>query len=347
MSGSAIAIGGIGMMTGVGLDAESSCAAIRCGIDNFQDTNFLAPDGEWLLGSQVPMERPWRGVKKLAKMLAGAIRECAGELSGVPLEDIPLIVGVAEDGRPGRLEGIGEQLPIALNRELESNLNRECQWVSQGRVGCAVAFNMARRMLYRTENPVDHVIVAGVDSYLVGSTLNSLIEQHRILTAENSDGFIPAEAAGALLLSRPSSSDRGNLYCLGLGFAREAATISSGEPLRADGLVKAIEAALSEAGITMADVDWRLSDDSGEQYGFREGSIALSRTMRVLKDEFDIWHVADCIGEVGAAVLPCLLGTAFMGMKKDYLPGRTMLCHLGNDDGKRAVLILKAAKGAS
>ena len=58
------------------------------------------------------------------------------------------------------------------------------------------------------------------------------------------------------------------------------------------------------------------------------------------KEEFDIWHPADCIGEVGAAALPCMLGVALFAARKAYAPGANILCHLGNDDGKRAALVL-------
>jgi hypothetical protein len=57
------------MMTGVGLTAEASCAAIRCAIDNFQETRFIASGGEWIIGSEVPLEEPWRGIPRLARLL--------------------------------------------------------------------------------------------------------------------------------------------------------------------------------------------------------------------------------------------------------------------------------------
>ena len=46
MSTFPLAITSVGMVTGVGLSAPASCAAIRCGIDNFQDTRFMDSYGE-------------------------------------------------------------------------------------------------------------------------------------------------------------------------------------------------------------------------------------------------------------------------------------------------------------
>ena len=91
---------------------------------------------------------------------------------------------------------------------------------------------------------------------------------------------------------------------LGLGFGIEPAHVETeDQPLRADGLAAAIRAALTEAGTTLAATDFRIVDVSGEQYGFKEATLALIRLLRVRKAEYDIWHPVDCIGEAGAAIL--------------------------------------------
>ena len=71
-----LAITASGMVTGVGLNAPASCAAIRCAIDNFQETRFIDRGGEWIMGCEVRLEQPCRGKTKLIKMAAAAIREC-------------------------------------------------------------------------------------------------------------------------------------------------------------------------------------------------------------------------------------------------------------------------------
>ena len=97
-----IAIIAAGMVTGVGLDAPSSCAAIRCAIDNFSETRFMDKGGEWIIGSQVPLEQPWRGLPKLVHMVVPAIRECLAQAGDVDPETIPLLLCVAEKERPGQ-----------------------------------------------------------------------------------------------------------------------------------------------------------------------------------------------------------------------------------------------------
>ena len=169
-----------------------------------------------------------------------------------------------------------------------------------------------------------------------------MIEADRLLRRDNSNGFIPGEAAGAVLLGPHEEGSPAPLLCRGLGFAREPAPFDSGKPLRADGLVQAIRGALSEAGLTLKDCDHRIADVNGEQYRFKEAALAITRLLRDRKVLFSLWHPVDCIGEVGAASLPAMLAVLFHGARKDYLPGPTFLGHLGNDDDKRAAFIAQA-----
>src|SRR5437588_49387 len=85
-----------GMVTAVGLDAASSCAAIRCGIDGFSQTRFMDQGGEWIVGAEVPLGQPWCGSPKLVCMVAQAIRECLIDVGSVRLDQIPLLLCVAE-----------------------------------------------------------------------------------------------------------------------------------------------------------------------------------------------------------------------------------------------------------
>jgi 3-oxoacyl-[acyl-carrier-protein] synthase-1 len=71
-----LAMQGCGMVTAVGLIAPAACAAIRCGLDNPAETCFMDGRGRWITGCEVPLEQPWRGRAKLARMAAAAIGEC-------------------------------------------------------------------------------------------------------------------------------------------------------------------------------------------------------------------------------------------------------------------------------
>jgi 3-oxoacyl-[acyl-carrier-protein] synthase-1 len=338
MSQQPLAIVGSGMVTGVGLSAPASCAAIRCGINNFQETRFMDSAGEWIVASEVPLEEPWRGPEKQARMLASVLEETFDTDPGLSPAETPVIFCFSERERPGRLDNLNERVLEATQRLLDFQLHSGSMTISQGRVGGAVGLREARRMLYEQRIPA--VIVAAVDSYLSAQTLTAYEAKRRLLTATNSNGFIPGEGAAAVIVKRPRPSEHPQLIMLGLGFGVEKSTIESEEPLRADGLVQAIQASLSEAGADLGSLDVRITDVSGEQYWFKEASLAITRILRTKKDEFDIWHAADCIGETGSTAGPAAFNVAWSANEKDYSKGNSVLCHFGNDGGKRAAAIL-------
>jgi len=339
MNSQPLAIMGSGMVSGVGLSAPASCAAIRCAISNFQETRFMDSGGEWIIGSEVPLEPPLRGISKLAKMLASVLRECIACDPKANIEAVPVLICIAEEDRPGRLHDLNNQILAETEKELEVSLHEQSGIITQGRVGVATALNKARKLIYGGR--IEDVLIAGTDSLLVGPTLRYYENSERLLTTENSNGFIPGEAAAAVLVQRPRPGVELQLVCTGLGEGLEKATVDTEDvPLRADGMVQAIRRALMEANCDLGDLDFRIADVSGEQYGFKEAALALTRILRKRKEMFDFWHPADCIGETGAAIGPSILSVLFAGMHKGYCPGHKAVAHLGNDDGKRAAMVM-------
>lgn len=335
----ALCIMGTGMVSAVGLDAPSSCAAIRCAIDNFQETRFIDLAGEWVLGASVPLEQPWRGRIKLVKMAARAIAEALADTPGAAPQQIPLLLCVAEGERPGRLAGLDNSLIHDIEHELGLRFHKASTVIPRGRVSGAIALLNARKLIHGKGHR--QVLVAGVDSLLAARTLTVFEQSDRLLTSQNSDGFIPGEGAAAVTLGPPALGDAPQLACIGLGFGVEQVTVaSSGKTLRADGLTQALKAALTEACCGLESMNYRLTDLSGEQYYFKEASLALSRTLRVRRESLHLWHPADCIGECGAVIGPAMLVVALNASRKGYGEGPNICCQFGNDAGQRAVALL-------
>lgn len=337
-----LAVKGVGLVTAVGLNAQASCAAFRAKINNPTETRFIGSAGQWIMAHQVELEQPWRGLSKLARMAARAAEEA---LQAVPREQwaqIPMLLCVAESGRSGRMDGLDTQLAPMI-RELLGGASFDAARsgvVAQGRVSLAMALGEARRLLAQPQ--VSHVLVVATDSLITWPTLAPLEREERLLTERNSNGFIPGEAAGALLVGQAGAAvGDGELIISGLGFATETAHIASDEPLRADGLANAIRAALAEAGLAMHDIDYRITDISGEHYYFKEAALALSRTLRKRKEEFDIWHPAECTGEIGAAAGTSLIVLAVEASRKGYACGSRIVVHASNDTGQRAAMVLE------
>ncbi len=338
MSVAPIAILKTGLVTSVGLSAPATCAALRAKLSNPSETRFIDSGGEWIMAHQVALEQPWRGLSKLAKMAALAIEEVLDGVAKTEWDRIPLLLCVAEAERPGRLGGLDDTLFANIRTELGVQFAPPSAIVAHGRVGVAVALAQARALL--AQGTFKRVLIAATDSFVSWPTLSHYEREGRLLTASNSNGFMPGEGAGALLVGA-NDGGAGELLCTGIGFAREAAHLDSGEPLRAEGLSQAIKAALAEAGCEMHHMDFRITDLSGEQYYFKEAALALSRTLRQRKEEFDIWHPAESTGEQGAAAGVAVIALADAACRKAYSKGPNILAHMANDSGQRAALSLR------
>jgi 3-oxoacyl-[acyl-carrier-protein] synthase-1 len=337
MSAAPLVIANVGLVTSVGLSFPATCAAIRASIANHSPTRVYATDGQWIVGAQVELKESLKGRARFVRMLAMAIDEC---LAARPERgDLPLLVCLPTPGRNDEVDTSDASLLSDLGRELSIAWEPSLSSVFRcGRGGVFAALARARMLM--TDRHVSAVVVAAADSLLGTGTLSDLDRRRRLLTDYNSDGFVAGEAAGALLVTR-TRSDGVNLVCRGLGVAREEALPDSGRPLRADGLTTSIMGALQEAGCAMQDIDWRVTDNSGEQYYFKEAAIALARLLRVRKEEFDIWHPAECVGEVGAAIGPIMIGAVLAAGQRGYAPGAMALLHAGDDSGDRYAAVLQ------
>ena len=334
MSAQPIAIRKTGLVTSVGLSAPASCAAIRAKVSNPTETRFIDSGGEWIMAHQVQLEKPWRGLTKLTKMASMAIAECLDGIARDEWASMPLLLCVAEQERPGRLERLDDQLFLDIEQELGVHFAPASAIIAHGRVSVAIALAQARKLIHEHNAP--QVIIAAADSLLGWPTLSVYEREERLLTERNSNGFMPGEGGGALLVGRPEG--KGELLCTGIGFGMEQAHIDSGAPLRADGLTTAIKRALADAGCEMHDLDYRITDLSGEQYYFKEAALAFNRILRVHKMDFELWHPAESIGESGAVSGIACLAIARMASVKGYAPGRGVLIHFANDGGHRIAI---------
>lgn len=337
MSGPPLGVLSTGLVTSVGLSAAASCAAVRAKLSNPTETRFINSLGDWIVAHSVPLELRCRGRAKLVKMAALAINECLQVVPRGDWNQIPLLLCVAERERPGRHAGIEEELFADIQRDLGENFAETSLIVPHGRVSVSVALVRARKILEVTRAP--YALIVATDSLLTWQTLTALEREGRLLRADNSNGFIPGEGAGALLVG-PTGAGK-LLACTGLGFATEPSTVSSDRPLRADGLSKAIKSAIADAGCSAQDLDFRITDLAGEQYYFKEAALAFSRSVRIQKQEFAIWHPAECIGESGATSGLAAIVIADDATRRGYAPGPNVLCHAAADSGQRAASVFQ------
>jgi len=335
-------ITGVGMICPVGLSAATACAAKRAGVSNLVELPFQDNEGLPIIGGAVP-GIDWTASKpaRLLELLTAALSDLiAGQPSGTRWEQVPLLVGLAEASRPG-----GGAVPVnSIVSEIEQKLGvhfhpHASRAFRSGHTAAFEAVGTARGLFQSGKGRA--FIVCGVDSYLNASSLLWLNRQFRLKTPSNRDGVIPGECAAAVLM-RGDRVPTAAAEVAGLGQANEAAHIMSGEPLLGLGLAGAARQALAEAGLGLHDIDLRLSDVTGELYGFKELPLVEGRLMRVVrKQEQPLWHWSEAIGDIGAAAGVAQLVLADQAFRKNYAPGQRAICLTGSVAGGRAAAVLK------
>lgn len=326
-----------GMVTAVGLDMPSSCAAMRARLDGFQETRFLGAAGEWLIGAPVPLPRNWMGTKRLAHMAAAAIVE-AFEAMPEARGSTALVLCLAEEDRPGRLAPDSRHLLTQIEQITEIAGPTASRVVAHGRPSGHVALDAARRLL--ASNAAPFVIIVGVDSYLTSQTINHYLARERLLTPRNSNGFIPGEAAAAILCARTG----GTMHLTGLGLAREKAHIYNEMdiPFRGEAMTTAYKEAFTGSGRLHSDITLKIGDLVGEAYWFQQSALAMLRTQREHSEVRPIWALGASLGNIGAAAVPAMLGWALSAIQCGYAPSGPILIEASGDDGACGAAVVEA-----
>jgi 3-oxoacyl-[acyl-carrier-protein] synthase I len=327
----------VGLVTSVGLNAPASCAALRAKVSNPVETRFMSALGEWIVAHRVELGQPLSGRAKLVEMAAMAIEEAMADSHSTDWSGVPVLLCVCEPERPGRPAGLDGSLLDDIQKRLGRRFSSHSAVVPHGKVGAAVALLRARSLI--REGVARQVLIAATDSLVSSHTLGAYESADRLLSNANSNGFIAGEAAGAVLMGAPEQ--QAVVECIGLGFGIEPAPLDSESPTRAEGMKQAFVAALREADLGLHQLDFRISDISGEHYYFKEAALAYSRSLRERQEAFDMWHPAECIGETGAAAGLAVICQAHSACREGYALGSRILTHFANDSGQRAAAVLR------
>jgi len=332
-----------GMLCPVGFSVSTACAAMRAGIANFGELPYWDRDNLPVVGATIPnLSLDLQFGPRLIEMLTLTLRD---GLRGAPKSawgNVPLLIGVAEPGRPGgggeAHQGMIDQVQERLGIDFHPNFSVV---IAKGHTAGFECLRTARGLLESSD--VSGCLVCGVDSYINASSLFWLDQHWRLKREGHTDGVIPGEAAAMVYVRRADSlGPEARVKVAGLGFGTEKVSVFSEEPLLGQGLAIAGKQALAEAGWGFHELDFRLSDVTGENYGFREHALAEARLARIVRSESQpLWHPADAIGDTGAAAGVIHLATAAMAMLSGYAPGRRVGCFTSSVIGDRAVAALQ------
>jgi len=324
-----------GVCCAVGNSAPAAVAAMRAQLSHFSPSPYLDDASQSIPGAllyQVPLE----GRERLRHMYRMATEECLASLPLDPDAQLPPIIllgGERGDSAAKRLDWL-----LRTCQPEDGYDKRTCR-MAAGKAGLGAALRQAREILAAPDAP-EYVLVVAVDSLLESKAIAPFIAKHRILCTTNSDGFIPGEAGAAIALTAKPSGQPA-LWIEGIGLGHEPASPESNDPpLIAQGLTEALRAAIAEAGAPSGEYSFQAPAFSGEQWYFKETSLAIGRVITDNAGVFDTKPICISVGEVGAACGP--LGLAWVGHEMSLgLLGTRGLLHLSNHHGgERAALAL-------
>jgi 3-oxoacyl-[acyl-carrier-protein] synthase-1 len=344
-AGLALQVVGAGATTSVGLTLAASAAAIRAAVDNFQETRFLDRFGEPLLGASIPLTLPGDtdgsrtgGSERFGLAMAMAIEECL-QVVNLPLPaSVPLLL-LGDDTRMGPMLETAYATHRHCAHFFAQPERLHMQAFTGGESSCVAALAAAREFI---ANGAPYVLIAAVDSWLNVPDVHYGLVHGRLLSTSQSAGFIPGEAAAAILVSAETPASQGSaLLVRGLGLAEEPATLLGDEPCSGKGLAQAIARALHDGGLQAHEMHARLSDAAGEEYFFDEAAYAWARVLRhALPAGYDYLQPATRTGHVGAAFGPLLIGYLWQLARVNRLCGPNALVHLSSTQPLRGALVL-------
>jgi 3-oxoacyl-[acyl-carrier-protein] synthase I len=355
-----LALTGFDLVSAVGGDAVQTCASLRARVSRVAEFPHYYPTGsdpgwnddEPLLAATVTDLAPALSLReRMVELASRVLRQLPARfaLKRSQLARTALLLALPwADAAVKEAEVIDQLVPDLL---------RACALPAfgAGRVlpgGHTAVFELvaeAERIL--GEGEADLVILLAVDSYFSPRRLELLDQAWRLRSNRNVDGFIPGEAAAALLIEpmargkERASSVRAILHPVEC--ASEPNIITSDMQSTGRGLASAIEKALG----TAVGCPWVVCDMNGESYRAYEWGLATALLPEQLGHIARLSHPAESIGDVGAVSGAVSIALAASGFARGYAPGLQALLWASSDDKTRAALRIEApappARGAS
>ena len=349
MAAPRVQIIGLGAATPIGRTVWTSAAAARAGICGFNEHPFMIDSaGEPMRVARAPwLDVGITGMERFCALLFPAIDEVLATLSKLIAEQ-SVKIGLAlalPPPRPGQPKKLTEEILSAL-KDHYGELFQDIQHFAVGHAAGHLALEAAFKQF--TARTLDACVVAGVDSYIEPETLEWIEECDQLHGGgplNNAWGFIPGEAAGAVLVATEEFARRNRLPSMGevlsVGIGQETKLIKTDAVCIGEGLTQAFRAALTALapGEQIHNV---FCDMNGEKYRADEYGFSTLRTKQHFRSATDFIAYADCWGDVGAAGVPLHIATAVISQKKRYSKGSLSFVWASSESGERGAAVIKA-----
>lgn len=373
-----VAITGRGMISSLGSNVTTACAAERAGLSGASDLDLVLKsldDGEPTPVRGCAAGSLTRGFEGFARLLRLAHLGLADLLRQDPngpwlshqtcvylaLPDPQRIwTGTAlipdDEARSRREEDAKEALedpPPNIASRLLQTATRLAGWPvdptlrfssTEGHTGVAEALDRAMSDLQ--DGRVGAAIVGGVDSLLDESTLVWLDGAHRLKRDGVPVGLVPGEAGAFLLLeTQKAAKARGaRVY----GTVRKVVSahdktphIEGANPL-GEGLAEVLRGVAPVAKLAEPAPAWIVHDMNGETYRAMEWGMALARVRAELPSLASpvIWYPAISFGDVGAATGALAISVVTHAFARRRAPsGRALVISSSDGPARRAFVV--------
>ena len=378
MSGHEVCIGALGMVSPLGHDVASSCAAARAGINRSSELKVVSqPFGKLgmdgppaVYGHEVPgVGEGFSGAGKVLTLGAAALRDllsrrpidahdaartglvvCLSDHAVLDAHEAQVAVALGSrraapsvawrEKAPALALALADQAGIAVQP-------RHVSVLTEGSPGFARALQEATSRV--AGGSVDRCLVGAIDSRIEPRFLTAAAGLGALRTNDRPVGLIGGEAAAFVLVERMHdvrSSGRSPIAIpSGIGFGEEPTGHFADAPASGRALASAILGALAASPSLGASLALLIGDLNGTERRGYEWGMALARLRAAgMGTELPTWYPATSFGDTGAASGAVFLCVAARAFARGYAPGRGALLWMQSESGRSAAIGLEAPR---
>ena len=377
-----VRICGLGMVTSLGTDSLTACAAARAGLsrsamlENFRLRSEVAGTEEEVVGHRVDLlTRGFEGEPRLTRLLQGALADLLSVNNSIRWTELRhgFYLSVPDPRRTGQGTALmddevareayaaasagdkpadPELIARAMGTRILARAASASGWPAVaelsfcsvgGHAGGIRALEAAKQDLQR--GAVEVAVVVGVDSHIDEKTLDWLHASGRLKCDGMPVGLQPGEAAAALALSADSSDPGGRRQPPVV--LEDVAIGHEGRDFFSGAVAYGEELARVLSSVWKPEyttMPWILTDQNGEVYRATDWGHAAVR-LRALFPAFattELWYPALAFGDTGAASSLVAVGVAARAWARHYAPSRRAVVLSASDSGARAALALSS-----
>lgn len=356
-----IVVTAVGMRTPVGNDVVQTAAAVRAGINRFTRWQALGEsfdDEAGVIASRLPEDlgdAAW--VEKAEDLITAPIHEALWQAElydfvearkVLPRARVVAYVATPDPGRSGVSDSAYRLFAIEAREHCIAPARADEVHLIPGEHAAGLTA-LARAAADLRAGAADFAVVGAVDSLLHAPLLLSMVAEGRLKSPARPAGLIPGEGAAVLLLERaPDAARRGARPLAQLGTVAldtESTPVGPGYAVRAEAAGRAVRMALAENG-GPGRVHRVIADLTGERWRSLEWALVETRCLGQLPGDWELWHPADCLGDLGAASALVNAGLAIRAFARGYGGADGILISSAAVAGARAAACLFPAGAA-